>query len=222
MEYDDQSRVTAIEDGLGNRETWAYAEQGLLTSAVDATGLITSYEYGAMDRIVRSDMLASGVTLYDYDVAGQVSRIEDAQGRVSTYEYDAVDRMITSIDPDLIGRSFDYDEADNVIQVVDGRGEVTRFRFSLFEQMVERTDPLGNTRTHVYDLRSNLTRIRRTDGRSELATYNGRGQHLRRNRKSHDGAGFRQRVAIHIRSAVAPDRDDRPSGRGDRTYLGSG
>ena len=99
-------RATKVSDGRSTT-LYTYTATGKLKSLVDAIGNETAYTYDELDNlksIHRAEGLVSveeknndnfpkvgedgHVTLYSYNLAGQLTKVTDALGQEETYEYD--------------------------------------------------------------------------------------------------------------------------------------
>jgi RHS repeat-associated protein len=184
---------------------------GLVTSMQNENGALTQYAYDALNRLTQITgadpdgpglPLASPVTTFGYDAAGNLTTINDANSRVTTYEFDSLGRMVlqTEPDPDFGGplsgavSTFAYDALGNLLEARDPLGNVTkhsydsrsrlvktvdpdggivRFRYDLDGNLTALTDPLLNTTTFAYDARDR--QVRETDplGKSIRYAYDG-------------------------------------------------
>lgn len=109
-------------------------------------GLITDYLHDDFGQLVQETSSDRGITLYQYDVAGNMQSKTDANNITATYSYDTLNR-VTAIDyPDTeLDISYVYDTCVNGIgrlcSVTDGHSE-TRYQY----------DPWGNRTAIVKDI----------------------------------------------------------------------
>ncbi len=214
FEYDARGRVAKKTD-CGDTTIYTYTPTGRISTVVDALGNETAYTYDLLDNIKtvhRAEGLISEeerngsmlptvgedgrVTLYSYNLAGQISTITDALGQKEVYEYDQYGRLKAKTDRDNFRTTYDRDELGNVTNVGYGDGRSVAFTYNALDQLVGIRDWLGNTtiendalgrvlkvtdyknRTVAYEYGSvgEKTRLVYPDGREALFDYNDRGQ----------------------------------------------
>jgi len=100
------------------------------------------------------------VTRFEYDAAGNVTKITDPAGNVRTFEYEPIFNKLTKI-TDPLGQitRFEYDAKGNLTATVDPTSARTTIAYNEFGQPVSTTDPLGNSTTFSYDEFGNLATI---------------------------------------------------------------
>ena len=102
-------------------------------------------------------------TVYTYDNAGRLTRVQDANSKSTTYGYDPEGR-ITSVTPAGLSSSWsiDYDSAGERVRVTDPDGQVRDFTY----------DTLGRpwTSRETRDGSHNYTTTSHYDGFSELTS----------------------------------------------------
>ncbi|WP_283401515.1 PKD domain-containing protein [Aliiroseovarius halocynthiae] len=183
--YDAYNRVLTVEvtgaDGaqIDGLTSYSYLPAGNLATTTDATGLVTSMSYDAMERLVSVDDPVEGLIQRAYNVAGEVVSHTNGDGETHTYAYDATSRLTKTTDPEGFEKDFTYDTSDNVATVTDGRGGQTSFGYDPLNRMTKRTNPIGETMTRAYDARGNLSTLTREDGLVEAALYDGLGRRTR-------------------------------------------
>lgn len=108
--YDLLNRITAVEypTDSGNDVTLSYDScpngQGLLCSVTDASG-VTDYEYdllGRVTKVTETRGLLDFVTAYDYDLAGNITEITLPSGRTITYGLNA-NGQVSSVTATIAG-----------------------------------------------------------------------------------------------------------------------
>jgi RHS repeat-associated protein len=159
---------------------------GLVVSRTDRNGNVTSYEYGANDRLVRESG-ALGEIVYTYDATDRlVARSENGDGEsygydsayrrttltrdvdathvhVSTYQYDLLDRVVETVDPHGFTTQTSYypeSQVGSVVRQIDGSATAaTTYSYDPNGNLL--TEDNGNLRSYVYD--SNDRRVRAYD-----------------------------------------------------------
>ncbi|SFV04820.1 RHS repeat-associated core domain-containing protein, partial [Butyrivibrio sp. INlla21] len=140
-EYDAMGRATKVTDGE-SVTFYTYTRTGRLKSVVDALGNETAYTYDSLDNlksIHRAEGLVSleestgeifptvgkdgHVTVYDYNLSGQLTEVTDALGQKEHYEYDHYGRLISKTDKDDYKTTYSYNINNqvNAIKYADGR-----------------------------------------------------------------------------------------------------
>ena len=99
------------------------------------------------------------VTIYEYDVDGNLISITDPLGNTTTYTYDSSGNKLTETDPLGNTTTYTYDTAGNLISTTDPLGNTTTYTYDLCGNKLAETDPLGNTTTYTYDAAGNLISI---------------------------------------------------------------
>jgi YD repeat-containing protein len=119
-----------------------YSAHGQPEEIVDPNGLVTTLVYDARQRLVSSD-IGGEVTAYQYDPAGQMTRITEPSGAYLAYRYDEAHRLIEI--KDHLGNTLSY--------TLDAKGN--RLKEDL-------SDPMGRLvrrREQIYDALSRLQNI---------------------------------------------------------------
>jgi RHS repeat-associated protein len=170
------------------------ATAGLVVARTDRNGHVTSYEYGANDRLVRESG-APGEILHGYDAQDRfVSRTDngdvesygyDAAYRLTsvaravdattthttTYTYDLLDRRVSSLDPHGYATTWSYaggPRIGSVTRQIDGPAVATTiYTYDPNGNLVSEDD--GHLRTYQYD--SNDRRVRAYDPAPFDANY---------------------------------------------------
>ncbi|MBQ7149024.1 MAG: hypothetical protein IJR96_09765 [Pseudobutyrivibrio sp.] len=185
-EYDAMGRATKVIDGRSTT-LYTYTATGLIKSVVDALGNETSYTYDALDNMTsihRAEGLVSEkeqegkkfpkvgkdghVTLYSYDLSGQLTSITDAMGNVETYQYDQYGRLVSKTDRDSFVTSYSYNPLGAITKVGYGDGRAVEFAYNELNQLNEINDWLGKT-TIENDILGRLTKV--TDYQNRTVSY---------------------------------------------------
>ncbi|WP_143484090.1 DUF6531 domain-containing protein, partial [Pseudobutyrivibrio ruminis] len=185
-EYDAMGRATKVSDG--DKDTlYTYTATGRLKSVVDALSNETVYTYDALDNlksIHRIDGLADDsetkedrlpkvgedghVTIYSYNLAGQLTEVTDALGQKETYEYDQYGRLVTKVDRDNYSTAYGYNDLGKVTRVDYADGKSVAFAYNELNQLNEINDWLGKT-TLENDVLGRLKKV--TDYKNRTVSY---------------------------------------------------
>ncbi|HNT76362.1 MAG TPA: invasin domain 3-containing protein [Anaerolineae bacterium] len=166
------------EDIIGEH---VYDAAGNRVEALDMLGRVTRTEYDVLGHELRVVVnYVDGVydpahpdedlvTLYAYDVMGNVISTTNAGGHTTQYTYDALNRRVLAVDP-LGGKThFAFDPVGNQIAVTDAASRTTLYKYDALDRMVSITDPLSGTAANTYDAVGNV--LEQTDAEGYVITY---------------------------------------------------
>jgi YD repeat-containing protein len=101
--YDKLNRVrtetdVVTSDPEPNEYTWEYGydDLGNRVSTEDPTGAVAAAEFNAASEMIMSVDALTNETLYEYDLAGRVTKVTDPEGRGTVSVYDGAGRMTES------------------------------------------------------------------------------------------------------------------------------
>jgi RHS repeat-associated protein len=145
--YNGDFQVATITPPTGTSlqaRSYTYDGFGRLNSREDGRGVIETYSYDDLDRVLEIDYTGTTPSVsYTYDTAGRVATRTDGSG-VTTYTYDPLGRLASRINTAGGGLvSYTYDKVGN---------------------LASETDTSGTT-SYTYDARNLVTRITLTDGK---------------------------------------------------------
>ena len=161
--FDAENRKTLTLYQDGNTATSVYNPAGKEIRSTDPMGLITEYEYDALNRLLKSSLpppMAGDPrsdTLFGFNEAGNLVSQTDANGHTTLYTYDLAGNRTSRTLPGGESESFTYDTANRLVGHTDFNGNLTAFG----------SDERGRRTTTLYH-----------DGSSLLVTYNGMGERL--------------------------------------------
>ena len=187
--YTPTGRLKSVIDALGNETAYTYDALDKLKSIYRAEGRITydtvnKNEEGTtaaqVFEAVKKDAFPSvgedgHVTIYSYNLAGQVTKVTDALGQEETYEYDQYGRLITKTDRDSFDTTYEYNDRGAVTKVGYGDGRSVAFSYDELNHLNEINDWLGTT-TLENDIRGRLTKVTDYQNRTIAYEYNSIGE----------------------------------------------
>ncbi|MEX0902367.1 MAG: DUF6531 domain-containing protein [Pseudohongiellaceae bacterium] len=141
--YTPEGFIAAVSNSLGQTTTvTAYNNRGLPLSMTDANGVVTNMSYHPRGWLLTSTVTdpgagADAVTTYEYDDAGQMTRVTLPTGAFLSYEYDAAHRL-TAINNNLSERQeFTLDDAGNITAEVirNSGGSITRTQTKIYDEL---------------------------------------------------------------------------------------
>jgi len=97
--FDALNRLTTVADDDGGLTSYGYDAVGNRTSLTQANGVVTSYAYDNLNRLVHLETRTSAgtpITSYDYTLAptGHRTRVVELGGRTVDYSYDDLYRLV--------------------------------------------------------------------------------------------------------------------------------
>ena len=151
--YDDNGNVTSITDPSGTVYSYAYDNAHRLTTITDDLGNTISYTYDDADNITKQEYKDNGATLtYTH-----------------SYVYDELSRIMESVDANLDAVEYAYDVNSNVTDVTDGNMNVTSYAFDGLDRLVTSTDALSGVTSLGLNELDQLEDV--TDPRSNVTSY---------------------------------------------------
>ena len=150
-------------------------ENGRIIAAVDALGNRTEMDHAIAGRTETVYDRLGNPTTYLYDRRGNVTVTIDALGNRTTRTYDHRDNETSVTDPFGNTVHFTYDTDGNRNSVTDPLGNTTHYTYDAFGNQISVTDPLGHTTTNAYDEDGNLVSITNALGQTTRRTYDENG-----------------------------------------------
>jgi RHS repeat-associated protein len=178
--FDCLGRTRQVLGKNGQSITLAYDSNGNVKTRTDALGRVTSFDYDALDRLVRT-RLPDGAVIsqsHGYASTGPTTTVTDPRGLATTSSFDAFGRVIRQVSPDTGTSSFSYDAAGRLSTQTRADGQVVSYTWDPLDRMTSRTSA-GATETFTYDQgtygKGRLTSVADTSGTTTY-TYAADGQ----------------------------------------------
>ncbi|WP_161808063.1 RHS repeat-associated core domain-containing protein [Mesorhizobium sp. 1M-11] len=180
--YDASGYVATVTDEVGNVTTVnAVNGRGQPTEIQDANGLVAALSYDARGRLKSKVEDPSGIsarTEFEYDNAGNITKVTNPDASFLVMEYDGANR-VTSVTNSLGDKTdYTYDALGNLAN--EKRTDVNT---QLFFEQIRTFDELGRLRkiigvgshawTYGYDKVSNPTSVTDPNGNSAASSYDG-------------------------------------------------
>ena len=187
-DWDDSGNLIAVTNALGHVVALgSYDAHGRAQQVVDANGLATTLAYDARGRLIARSVGGES-TAYDYDAAGQLTRLTLPDGSFLAYTYDGAHRL-TQVQDNLGNRIvytldamgnrvaeqvFDpavalkqtraraYDPLNRLVQDIGGSNpltQITRYSYDTQGNLVSVANPLGHLTTNAYDALNRLQQV---------------------------------------------------------------
>ncbi|MBW1928939.1 MAG: RHS domain-containing protein [Deltaproteobacteria bacterium] len=139
--YNKLQRLVRAEDVLDQdtvrTRAYTYDEAGNVVSETDEEGNVTTYEYDALNRLIKTTDPMGGVIERTYDDRGNLIQLKDANGNITTYEYDRNNRLTRVIRPMGQETIYEYDGAGNRTAVNDAKGQRIEYVYNEINRLVE-------------------------------------------------------------------------------------
>jgi RHS repeat-associated protein len=168
-------------------------------SPTDATliDITTSYDYDALDRVIKVTDNAGSFTRYLYTDAGlsvveQNLKKPDGSFEIRnsmSYGRDAADKITSATNTAGKATTYIYDRAGNVLSAKDPLGHVTRYEYDGAGRKTALIDATGYRTTMAYDLRGNPVSVTNANGETTRFEYDALG----RLTDTVDARGYRSR-----------------------------
>ena len=150
---------------------YAYDANSNRVTLAEPNGDTMTFEYDALDRLIKETNAAGNVTTYVHDDVGNIITRTDPNTNVTTNTYDARD-WLTQVD-DRVGRvvSYTYDMEKNRLTQTDGNGNTTRYEYDAIYRVTKVTDSLGEMTRSDYDAVGNLLKVTDRNGNMTIYAY---------------------------------------------------
>ena len=138
--YDAIGRLIETKDPDGSVTLVNYNDGETTTSL--ANGTQTARLLDAAGRLVRVEEFMSDsekyTTTYQYDALNNLIRVTDHLGNVTSISYDSLGRKLSMDDPDMGQWSYTYDDVDNLSSQRDARGVVISFTYDTLNRLLRK------------------------------------------------------------------------------------
>lgn len=164
FDYDVNYNRIYHKDQEGREWHWTFDDQGNRLTETGPLDWQQAWAYNDLNRVIsQTTKIEDGrfrTTLYDYDLAGNLTHITDTLGYTSTITYDprGLPERIVDFNGNLTLNEYDPVTGDLTL-TRNGAGDEVTFAYDGLGRMVEMIDGNGNLYTYVYDDNDNLTDI---------------------------------------------------------------
>ncbi|MDP1614565.1 MAG: hypothetical protein Q8L68_02090, partial [Methylococcales bacterium] len=151
-------------DTLGRKKTETLQRRTSPTNAA-LISLTTSYDYDALDRVIKTTDSLGNEAINNFDANGQLWKVTHRYKKpdttfdvrdVSTRLFDAADRLLMEADAQGNVTSNTYDAAGNVIAVMDAESHTTRFEYDEMNRRTAVIDATGYRTDTTLTLRGDV------------------------------------------------------------------
>lgn len=179
-EWDKLDRLVRVVDRNGYATVYEYDENGNRSAVRYANGIVVSYKYDEVNRLISEkalDKQGGLVAQYEYTLgaAGERTKVKELD-RTVEYTYDALYRLtgekITAADGTVTEYTYAYDKVSNRI-LKTKNGTKTTYTYNALNQLVKENDTV-----YKYDDAGNLVSTT-SSGKSAAYTYNAENKLIR-------------------------------------------
>lgn len=156
------------------------AKNGLLKTATDGNGNVTTYKYDTPGNLteIEPPILTTGTgtqmgdTLLSYDALGRVRTYTDGKGQTRTYSYDKLDR-VTGVAFASGSLTNSYDDNGNQTSAVDTTAGTFGATYDRMNRITQQTYPGSRLADYTWDATSNLATLQDGGSGTQVSyTYN--------------------------------------------------
>ncbi len=160
--YDENGNVTSITDPSGTVYSYVYDNAHRLTTIIDDLGNTIAYTYDDADNIILQEYKDTGATLtythsYVYDELSRIMESVDANLDAVGYAYDVNSNMTSVTDGNMNVTSYAFDGLDRLVTSTDALSGVTSLGLNELNQLEDVTDPRSNITSYTYNAFGDVT-----------------------------------------------------------------
>jgi RHS repeat-associated protein len=173
-EYDEEGRIIATIDALGNRIEQSFDPDDFVGTFTDARGFVTTLIYNERGNILKSTDPLGNVTQYVYDDPANPDKetsVIDARGNATHFAYDSRGNLTLILDALGNSTGISYDANNRPTSLSDTLGRVTEFRYNAQGHLTNVIDALGNQALVTVDSQGQVTRITDFNGHITEFSY---------------------------------------------------
>lgn len=109
--------------------SYAYDNQGNVTSITDPLNRVTANAYDALNRLKQVTDSANGVSGYGYDGLDQLVSVSDPRSNTTGYTLDGLGNLAQQSSPDTGTTANAHDAAGNLLSSTDAKGHTTSYTY---------------------------------------------------------------------------------------------
>ena len=183
VSYDNNGNISGSTNVLNKSRSYTYDDLDRQLTEVDERGKTTTSEYFATGQLKSVTSELGNKTSYGLDDDGRVTSMVEARGNAPgataadytwTYQYDEAGNRTRVTDPLAAYSQLAYDATNNLTQATDQLGNATDYSYDVLDRLWKVTPPAaGGTGTleteYVYDANGNLAT--RTDPNAHTTSW---------------------------------------------------
>ncbi len=140
FQYNELNQKVKYTEGNAVKEI-TYHKNGKVKDSMSFNGVITSYEYDSLNRIIQKteakDTQDEAVTKYIYDNNSNLISITNAKGVTVYYEYNTLNQKTKKINGDNTFKEFFYDKNSNLIKEIKEDGTIVEYSYDNLNRKVK-------------------------------------------------------------------------------------
>ena len=157
--YDNNGNITSRTDALNKTRNFSYDKLNRVVTETDERGKTTTSEYFPTGQLESVTTPLGHKTSYALDDDGRVNSMVEARGNVGggtptdytwTYQYDEAGNRTRITDPLGNQTQYGYDAINKLIQVTDQRGNATDFAYDVLNRLWKVTPPAAGASGTLY------------------------------------------------------------------------
>jgi RHS repeat-associated protein len=153
--YDSRGNLVSKTDAENQTTTFSYDALNRLIGKTFPDNTVETFSYDANGRVLTASNPAIGYQ-FSYDVAGRVMHISDSRGYTVRYEYDAAGNRTRLIYPDGRAVHYHYDEANRLATLTNWNGRNVSFKYDALGRRTVLFFPNGASARYNYDAANQL------------------------------------------------------------------
>ena len=162
--FDENGRITAQTDALGNCTQMSYDACGRMTAVTYPDGKKEQVTYNERNLPITIVNRDGTECHYQYDERNNLTSVEDERGNSSVYAYDDNDNLISWTDKEGNVWRYTYDEKNHLKQAQDPEGNIYQYVHDALGRLISYTSPEGRAISYQYSAAGDLLKVRDEDG----------------------------------------------------------
>ncbi len=176
--YDDDGRLIAQEDQMGNRTEFNHDLAGRQSIVTDRNGNTTLFFYDEEGNVINRVDALGNTSSFTYDINGNQLTQTNALGNTTAATYSSDNDQLTQTN--ALGNTvrFEYNNRGQETRIEDARGNVFNNTYDIANNLLTVTDPEGNLAGNNINAQGFVTRTVDVLGNATNFTYDGEGNKL--------------------------------------------
>lgn len=122
-------------------------------------GLSATYGYNERGRLLTERNAAGETRHYDYNIAGDLVKINQPDGSAITQHYDKQENL-TAKQYGKLSQQFHYDDAGRIHILVNENSTMTLFEYDVMDRLITKTSFDGHTKHYHYNMLNQLIKVK--------------------------------------------------------------
>ena len=147
---------------------WTYNPQGLVATATEPNGAVTSYQYNSAGNVIQATNALGQADTYTYDSAGRVLSHTAPTGLVSSYTWDVRGRLLSSSAGGL-ATTMAYNAIGKLASLTQPSGLITSYTYDAAHRLTGWSNNRGESGHYMLDAMGNRIDEYVQDSQSAIA-----------------------------------------------------